>query len=62
MPELEIILRKIKIAKRKGENRLYILQDIDQKIVEELRNMGYIVLQTYSMGYIDTIVGWKNND
>lgn len=58
MPELERLLRRIEIAKRKGENRLYIEWEIEDETVKQLRDMGYLVLQTFSGDYINTIVGW----
>ena len=59
MPELKRILNDIDKAKRKGENRLHIVREVGESTVLELRDMGYVVLQTYINGRIDTIVGWK---
>lgn len=58
MSELERILRRIEIAKRRGESRLYLEWEVDSETIASLRDMGYRVLQMYSNGYIDTIVGW----
>ena len=59
MPELKRILNDIEKEKRKGENRLHIVREVGESTVLELRDMGYVVLQTYINGRIDTIVGWK---
>lgn len=61
MPELEILLRKIKRAKEEGGNRLYLMQDVEPETVLALRDMGYRVLQFYDKGYVDTIIGWKTD-
>ena len=61
MPELEILLRKIKRAKEEGRNRLYLMQDVEPETVLALRDMGYRVLQFYDQGYVDTIIGWKTD-
>lgn len=62
MSELERLLRRIEIAKRRGENRLRLDWEVDDDTVIALMDMGYLVLQVYEKGYIDTIVGWGNND
>ena len=58
MSELEKLLRRIEIAKRRGENRLCLEWEVGSDTIVELRDMGYLVLQVYEEGYIDTIVGW----
>ena len=58
MSELERLLRRIEIAKRRGEKRLRLEWELDDDTVLALRDMGYLVLQVYEKGYIDTIVGW----
>ena len=58
MSELERLLRRIEIAKRRGENRLRLDWEVDDDTVIALRDMGYLVLLVYEKGYIDTIVGW----
>lgn len=58
MSELERLLRRIEIAKRRGEKRLHIEWEVRSDTIVELRDMGYLVLQVYERGYIDTIVGW----
>lgn len=62
MSELERLLRRIEIAKRRGENRLRLDWEVEDDTVIALMDMGYLVLQVYEKGYIDTIVGWGNND
>lgn len=57
MPELERTLRKIEETKRKGESRLRIIGALKAETVATLRDMGYLVLQIYTCGRIDTIVG-----
>lgn len=59
MSELERLLRRIEIAKRKGEKRLRLEWELDDDTVLALRDMGYLVLLVYERGYIDTIVGWN---
>lgn len=58
MSELERLLRRIEIAKRRGEKRLCLEWELDDDTVLALRDMGYLVLLVYERGYIDTIVGW----
>lgn len=58
MSELERLLRRIEIAKRKGEKRLRLEWELDDDTVLTLRDMGYLVLLVYERGYINTIVGW----
>lgn len=58
MSELERLLRRIEIAKRKGEKRLRLEWELDDDTVLALRDMGYLVLLVYERGYINTIVGW----
>ena len=58
MSELERLLRRIEIAKRRGESRLFLEWEVDDDTVIALRDMGYLVLLVYEKGYIDTIVGW----
>lgn len=62
MLDLQRMLNNINNAKKKGENQLYIVKEVDPAAICALRDMGYLVLQTYSTGYISTVVGWKNND
>ena len=62
MLDLQRVLNKINTAKKKGKSQLYIIQDVDADVVIALRDMGYLVLQIYSNGYIDTIVDWKQHD
>lgn len=59
MLDLQRVLNKINIAKKKGKNQLYIIQDVDADAIVALRDMGYLALQSYSNGYVFTIVGWK---
>ena len=59
MLDLQRVLNKINIAKKKGKNQLYIIQDVDADAIVVLRDMGYLALQIYSNGYVVTIVGWK---
>ena len=59
MSELERLLRRIEIAKRKGEKRLRLEWELDYDTVLVLRDMVYLVLLVYERGYIDTIVGWN---
>lgn len=59
MSEFDRLMQRIEDAKKKGENRLYLEWELEYKTIQELRDMGYLVLQTFSDNYIDTVIGWK---
>lgn len=62
MSELEIILKEIEKNKREGEHQLTVQWKVNPETILDLRQQGYLVLQVFTNGYIDTIVGWKKND
>ena len=59
MPEIEQLLKRIEIAKRRGERRLHLEWELEDDTINKLRDTGYLVLQVYNKGCIDTIVGWE---
>lgn len=62
MSELEIMLQRISTNKQKGETRLTVNLVLNPKTIVALTDMGYLVLQVYINGYINTIVGWRKED
>lgn len=59
MSEFDRLMQRIEDTKKKGENRLYLEWELEYETIQELRDMGYLVLQTFSDNYIDTVIGWK---
>lgn len=62
MSELEIMLQRISTNKQKGETRLAVNLVLNPETIVALTDMGYLVLQVYINGYINTIVGWREDD
>ena len=61
MTELELILEDINEAKKRGKDRLYVEKFVNHEIILALRDKGFLALQFFNNGYVDTVVGWKND-
>ena len=59
MSEFDRLMQRIESSKIKGESRLYLEWELEIETIQQLKDMGYLVLQTFSNNYIDTVIGWK---